>query len=184
MVYRINLIPLPLSRNNNYLKQTYQKYIRMKIIDNELLNKTSEAAKASPRLRMNHNFHDDTDDPLNRLINAIEPDSYIRPHRHLNPDKEEIFLLLKGQAALFLFDDEGAITETLLVSPDEGVYGAEIAPGIWHSLLVLKPDTVVYEVKRGPFAPLSADNLAPWSPPAEDTEAAASYMAFLRESLR
>lgn len=129
---------------------------------------------------MNYNFHDDTDDLLNRLINAIEPESYIRPHRHQNPDKEEIFFLLRGKALFFLFDDNGRITDQLLLSPADGVYGAEIEAGIWHCLLVLEENTVVYEVKRGPFAPLAPENLAPWSPPADDAEAVASYMAWLR----
>lgn len=155
----------------------------MKIIDKQLLDRTTEAAKVSPRLRMNYNFHDDTNDPLNRLINAIEPDSYIRPHRHLNPDKEEIFLLLRGKAVFFVFNEEGTIIEKLLLAPDDGTYGAEIAAGIWHSLLVLEPGTVVYEVKRGPFAPLSPENLAPWSPPAEDPEAVERYMEKLRASI-
>lgn len=152
----------------------------MKIIDKQLLDRTSEAAKQSPRLRMNYNFHEDTDDLLNRLMNAIEPDSYIRPHRHQNPDKEEIFFLLRGKAAFFLFDDEGNITDKLILSPSEGVYGAEIAPGIWHCLLVLEPDTVVYEIKRGPFAPLSPENFASWSPSVEDTVAVKKYMDYLR----
>lgn len=152
----------------------------MKIINKQLLDCTSEAAKQSPRLRMNHNFHADTDDLLNRLINAIEPDSYIRPHRHQQPDKEEIFLLLRGKAAFFLFDDKGNITDKLILSPNEGIYGAEIAPGVWHTLLVLEPDTVVYEIKRGPFAPLAPENFAPWSPAAEDTDAVKEYMAYLR----
>lgn len=155
----------------------------MKIIDKSLLDKTSEAAKSSPRLRMNHNFHEDTDDLLNRLINAIEPDSYIRPHRHQNPDKEEIFFLLRGKAAFFLFDEDGNITDKLILSPEEGVYGAEIAAGIWHCLLVLEPGTVVYEVKRGPFAPLSPDNFASWSPAAEDIDAAKGYMDYLRSKI-
>lgn len=155
----------------------------MKIIDKQLLDRTSEAAKQSPRLRMNYNFHEDTNDSLNRLINAIEPDSYIRPHRHLNPDKEEIFFLLRGKAAFFLFDDEGNMTDKLVLSPDEGVYGAEIAAGVWHCLLVLESGTVVYEVKRGPFAPLSPDNFAPWSPAVEDEDAVRKYMDYLKTSL-
>ncbi len=154
----------------------------MKIINKELLDKTTEAAKLSPRLRMNYNFHEDTSDPLNRLINAIEPDSYIRPHRHQDPDKEEIFLLLRGKAMFFIFDDQGNITDKLLLSPQDGVYGAEIAAGIWHCLLVLETGTVVYEIKKGPFAPLSPENLAPWSPPAEDRKAALAYMDFLRKN--
>ncbi|MDD2436569.1 MAG: WbuC family cupin fold metalloprotein [Massilibacteroides sp.] len=155
----------------------------MKVIDKQLLDQTSEAAKLSPRLRMNHNFHDDTTDPLNRLINAIEPDSYIRPHRHQNPDKEEIFLLLRGKAVFFLFDDQGNITNKLVVSPRDGIYGAEIVAGLWHCLLVLETGTVVYEIKKGPFAPLAPENLAPWSPPAEDREAVLTYMNFLKKNI-
>ena len=66
----------------------------MKIIDEQLLNETQAKAMKSPRLRMNYNFHEQLDDPINRLLNAMEPGTYLRPHRHLNPAKDEIFLLL------------------------------------------------------------------------------------------
>ena len=92
----------------------------MKIIDKQLLDKTSEQAKQSPRLRMNYNFHERLDDPVNRLLNAMEPDTYIRPHRHLNPDKDEIFLLLRGKAVVFIFDDQGG-SICVGISPFAGV---------------------------------------------------------------
>ena len=41
----------------------------------------------SPRLRLNHNFHDDLADPINRMLNALEPGTYLQPHKHENPDK-------------------------------------------------------------------------------------------------
>lgn len=151
----------------------------MKIIDQLLLDNTTERAKQSPRLRMNYNFHEELDDPVNRLLNAIEPGSYVRPHRHLNPNKDEIFLLLRGKAMLYLFDDEGKITEKLLLDPLAGSYGAEIKPGVWHCLLVLESGTVVYEVKPGPFAPLSQENMAPWSPDPDDKEGVDEYLDYL-----
>lgn len=155
----------------------------MKIIDETLLNETIKKAKQSPRLRMNYNFHDRLDDPVNRLLNAMEPGTYLRPHRHLDPAKDEIFLLLKGKAALFLFDEAGEIRETLLLDPAGGVYGAEVQAGVWHTLLVLESGSVVYEVKQGPFAPLAAGNLAPWSPAAEDEEGAKMYLKKLETYL-
>ena len=79
----------------------------MKIINEALLNETTGRAKQSPRLRMNYNFHEHLDDPVNRLLNALEPGTYLRPHRHLNPKKDEIFLLLRGRIAVFLFDNKG-----------------------------------------------------------------------------
>ena len=71
----------------------------MKIINEQLLDETQAKALQSPRLRMNYNFHEKLDDPINRLLNAMEPGTYLRPHRHLNPAKDEIFLLLRGKVA-------------------------------------------------------------------------------------
>ena len=155
----------------------------MKIIDKQLLDETTARAKLSLRLRMNYNFHTELDDPVNRLLNALEPDTYLRPHRHCNPDKNEIFLLLRGKMLVFLFNDEGQITDTIPMDPFNGCYGGEIPPGIWHGLLVLESGTVVYEIKEGPFAPLAPENMAPWSPPAEDTEAVNEYLEKLRKHI-
>jgi len=154
----------------------------MKIIDKELLDKTTARAKESPRLRINYNFHEELDDPINRLLNAMEPATYVRPHRHLYPAKEEIFFLLRGKAVLFIFDDKGNITDTLSLDPLNGSYGAELTAGTWHSLLVLESGTVLYEIKPGPFTPLQPEDLAPWSPAAEDTAAVEKYMQYLQEA--
>lgn len=151
----------------------------MILINEALLNETTERAKQSPRLRMNHNFHERLDDPVNRMLNALEPGTYLRPHRHLNPDKDEIFLLLRGRVAVFLFDDDGNVSRIQILDPKDGVYGAEIKAGTWHSLLVLESGSVIYEIKEGPFVPLSADNFAPWSPSPEETEAVRRYMELL-----
>lgn len=129
----------------------------MKIINEALLNETTGRAKQSPRLRMNYNFHEHLDDPVNRLLNALEPGTYLRPHRHLNPKKDEIFLLLRGRIAVFLFDNKGEITQTQILDPKEGVYGAEIKAGTWHGLLVLESGSIIYEIKEGPFAPLAPE---------------------------
>ena len=152
----------------------------IKIINKELLDETTERAKKSQRLRMNYNFHETLDDPINRLLNALEPETYLRPHRHINPDKEEIFLLLRGKVAVFLFDDDGGITDTLLLDPLNGYYGAEIKPDIWHGLLVLESGSVIYEVKQGPFAPLTPENMAPWAPSADDAKGVGEYLDRLR----
>ncbi|WP_099463119.1 MULTISPECIES: WbuC family cupin fold metalloprotein [Parabacteroides] len=155
----------------------------MKIINTILLDEITAKAKQSPRMRMNYNFHEKLDDPVNRLLNAMEPGTYLRPHRHLNPAKDEIFLLLRGRVAVFLFDETGEITDTLVLDPLAGIYGAEIKAGVWHGLLVLDSGSVIYEVKQGPFAPLSPENMAPWSPAVEDTEAVRLYMQKLAAAL-
>jgi cupin fold WbuC family metalloprotein len=155
----------------------------MKLINKKLLDETTEKAKQSSRLRMNYNFHESPDDPINRLINAMEPGTYLRPHRHKNPDKNEIFLLLRGKAALFLFDDNGNITEKIILDPLSNTYGGEIPADVWHTLIVLETGSVIYEIKQGPYAPLSPENMAPWSPAVEDREEVKRYMDKLKSDL-
>ena len=155
----------------------------MKLIDAPLLDATTALAKQNPRLRMNYNFHKELSDPINRLINAVEPGTYVRPHRHRNPDKDESFLVLRGKIGVFTFDDAGRILEKRLLSPADGLYGADIPAGVWHGIVVLESGSVIYEVKAGPFAPLAPENLAPWSPAAEDTENVARFLDYLLQEM-
>ena len=108
----------------------------MKIINEQLLDETQAKALQSPRLRMNYNFHERLDDPINRLLNAMEPGTYLRPHRHLNPAKDEIFLLLRGKVAVFLFDEEGNITEKTILNPRKVLMERRSRPehgtGFWY----------------------------------------------------
>jgi cupin fold WbuC family metalloprotein len=151
------------------------------IIDKALLDLVSAQAVKNQRLRMNYNFHRQLDDPLNRLLNAMEPGSYFPPHRHKNPDKEEIFMVLRGSVLVIIFDNDGSVVSSTEVSPEKEVYGMEIEAGIWHSLIVLEPGTVVYEVKKGPYVPLTPDNIAPWAPDPADKEKVKEYMNRIRE---
>jgi DNA polymerase-3 subunit alpha len=82
-------------------------YSMITLIDRALLDEVCAEAAASPRRRKNRNFHPRDDHPAHRLLNAMQPDSYIPPHRHLDPDKDETFVVLRGLLGLVLFDDEG-----------------------------------------------------------------------------
>ena len=54
----------------------------MKLITEELLDTVTSQAKENSRLRMNYNFHASMDAPIHRLLNALEPGTYLPPHRH------------------------------------------------------------------------------------------------------
>lgn len=45
----------------------------MQLINSTLLNEVTKQAQESPRLRMNHNFHESLDAKAQRLLNALEP---------------------------------------------------------------------------------------------------------------
>ena len=144
----------------------------IKRIDRRLMQETTEKAKGSPRLRMNHNFHE-LSDPVQRMLNAVEPGSYIHPHRHLDPPKVELFLVLKGRGALFAFNDAGEVTECCLLEAGGETPGVEVPSGTWHTIVSLEEGTVFLEVKDGPYVPLTDKDFAPFAPSPEDPASSA-----------
>jgi cupin fold WbuC family metalloprotein len=148
----------------------------MIVINRQLASSVSEEAKNTARLRKNHNFHTDYEDPVNRMLNAFEPGTYIRPHKHESPDKCEVFIILTGKALVLQFDDEGTIKKHAILDNARGVYGVEIAPREWHSILSLASGTVLFEVKPGPYAPISDKNFASWAP-AEGSPESPAYLS-------
>ena len=143
----------------------------MILIHDRLLDALSLEAKNLARKRKNHNFHASLADPINRMLNAVEPDSYVCPHKHEKPDKREVFILLKGRMAVFYFDDAGAVTETAVLDHKEGNYGIEIPSGVWHTLVALQSGTVVYEIKDGPYRIEDDKHFAEWAPQEGSPEA-------------
>jgi cupin fold WbuC family metalloprotein len=87
----------------------------MKIIDKNLLDGVSAQAKASPRLRMNYNFHQSLDDKCHRFLNAVEPGTEVPIHRH--PTKDESFVLLRGKVRVTTHNDDGAVVESVILCP-------------------------------------------------------------------
>lgn len=136
-------------------------------IDQALLDRVTSEAVRHPRLRMNHNFHQH-EEPVQRFLNAVEPGSYVRPHRHVDPPKWEMFVCLRGRGAAVVFDETGRITEVHRLDPTQGAYGVEIAAGAWHSIISLASGSVFLEVKEGPYEPKHAGVFAHWSPAPDD----------------
>ncbi len=147
---------------------------RVRIVDAAFLEVMSEAARALPRLRKNFNFHASDADACNRLLNAVEPGSYVRPHRHLDAAKDETFVVVRGRFGFAAFDDEGKVTLAAVVAAGSERCVVNVPHGIFHTLVALAPGSVFFEAKGGPFLPLSEAEFAPWAPP-EGSSEAASY---------
>jgi len=127
------------------------------LIDDKLLNIVSEEAKASPRLRMNYNLHDSLDDKVQRLFNAMEPGTIIPIQRHQNT--AETMIVLRGLLKIKIYDDHKNIIEECILNPLDRKFGYHIPKGVWHGVEVLSSNTVMFEVKEGPYAPLAADDI-------------------------
>ncbi|MBI3899494.1 MAG: WbuC family cupin fold metalloprotein [Gammaproteobacteria bacterium] len=143
----------------------------MKVIDATTLNELTESAIASPRRRKNLNLHDSLDDAVQRFLNAFEPGTYVRPHRHSG--KWELFVLIQGRAAVLGFDDAGTVVTRVELNADNGARVVEIPASTWHTIVSLAPRTVMLEVKRGPYDPSVPAEYAPWAPAENDAAAAA-----------
>ena len=128
----------------------------MKVIDNNLVNDVAEQAKKSPRLRMNYNFHQSLQDKCHRFLNALEPGTQIPIHHH--PTKDETFVILKGRVKVLIYNDEGEVVKSCVLSPEDGVYGADIPKNEWHSLECLEP-SVLLECKEGPYIEHEVDGI-------------------------
>jgi cupin fold WbuC family metalloprotein len=149
------------------------------IIDRDFLEQVSSQAKASPRRRRNHNFHASETDTCNRLLNAIEPDSYIQPHCHHEATKDETLIVVRGRLGVIFFDERGAVTATAVLAPADESVGVNIPHGMYHTLVALEPGSVFFEAKAGPYAPLTSQEKAPWAP-AEGEPHVSSYLADLK----
>lgn len=152
----------------------------LKIVSEKLLDELSLKAANSPRQRLNLNFHEKLADPMNRMLNAFEPGTYIQPHKHENPDKREVFIVLRGKLVMVIFDDCGNPIDFILLDPRKGTYAIEIPPRTWHSVISLETGTVVYEIKDGPYIPISDKNFATWAPKEGDANCD-EYLARLTE---
>ncbi len=147
-------------------------------ITRALLAEIAQEARRSPRLRKNRNFHEMTD-PVHRLLNALEPGTYIRPHRHLERAKAETAIAVAGRIGVVFFAEDGVPSEQREIAPASDVCGVEIPPGAWHTFVALEPGSVFFEAKAGPYRKPEGSELAPWTPAEGSPEAAA-----FEESLR
>jgi cupin fold WbuC family metalloprotein len=151
----------------------------VKVFSADFLNKLTAQAQGNPRKRQHRNIHESYADPCQRLFNAIEPGSYIRPHRHAADPRDELLIAVRGLMALVTFDEQGKVTGVLRFGADRNAdvlaVGAEVPANTWHTVIALEPGSVLLEVKAGPFDPNQPKDLATWAPD-EGSPAALAYL--------
>ena len=126
------------------------------IINNQLLGKIEETAKESPRLRMNMDLRNSSEDKSQRMLNVLLPGTVVPIHRHR--ETSETTMILRGKLFMVFYDDLGGQTERYLLDPTVGNYGVQIPKGQWHTVEVIEPSTI-FEVKDGPYTPLQPEDM-------------------------
>lgn len=144
--------------------------MKVQIINKELTTKLHEIASVNERLRMNFDLRTSPDDTSQRMLNALEPGTHVFIHRHLKTD--ETVICLEGCLDWVFYEelpnmdadgpihdgetaaDESCFKETarFRVCPREEQYGIQVPKGVWHSVIVHEPSTIL-EAKDGAFAP-------------------------------
>ncbi len=147
-------------------------------LNTALMKRVVEGSRNSPRKRIILPLHKTADSPLHRMLNGLQPYSYIQPHRHLHPPKAESVIVLQGAILSFVFDATGDITEVQTLTADGVNFGVDSEPGVFHTFLALQKDTVLFEVKPGPYEQNSDKDFAPWAP-REGRQETAEYMDYL-----
>ena len=124
------------------------------IITQVILDKLTEEAKASPRLRMNLDLRNSASDQSQRMLNAIEPGSPLPIHRHQKTT--ETVVCLRGRMVWEFYDElERTCTEAIELSPNGPNVVLNIPIGQWHTVRALESGTVILECKDGAYEPIS-----------------------------
>ena len=152
----------------------------MEILENTEINKIIEKAQGSDRQRQHYNLHSNYAAPCQVLLNAICPESYIQPHRHTSDPKSEYLFWVSGDLVVFYFSDSGKIKNFIQLGPEAyKARGVKLISKDWHTVVALADNSVILEVKAGPFIPDSKKDFAFWAP-AEGSASASQYLLQLK----
>ena len=124
------------------------------VITQAILDQLTEQAKASPRLRMNYDLRNSEDDGSQRMLNAIEPGSPERIHRHQHTS--ETVVCIRGRVVEEFYDElERICTDAIELTPNGPNVAVNIPAGQWHSIRAVESGSVVLAVKDGKYEPLT-----------------------------
>lgn len=149
---------------------------RIRILDSAFLDRLAAEAAAVPRRRRNFNLHAADTHPCQRFFNALCADTYIQPHRHADPAKDESVVVLRGRLGVVIFEEDGVVASAAAVGPGTVV---DVPAGTLHAWCALEDGTIFFEAKAGPYVPLAAAEKAAFAPPEGDLRAP-EYLAWLK----
>lgn len=147
-------------------------------IDQALLAGLLDEAAQSPRLRKNRNFHASDAAGCHRLLNALQPETYVQPHCHFSDEKEETMVVLSGRMGVLIFNRDGVVIQQRVLAAGTDCMGINIPPRVFHSLVALEP-TVFFEAKAGPYVAVADNERAQWAP-SEGDESVVIYREWMR----
>lgn len=141
---------------------------------NALVKKASQVE----RKRAHFNLHETSNANVQRLLMAMEPETYICPHRHIESHKWEMVMLLSGEIDVLIFNDEGELLSRIHMS-STATRVIQLPANTWHSYVGQQTETLALEIKEGPYIAQTDKEFAPWAP-IENTQEAVVFLERLR----
>ncbi|MGC6427693.1 MAG: WbuC family cupin fold metalloprotein [Akkermansiaceae bacterium] len=136
------------------------------------------ASRATDRKRMILPIQRTQEAQVQRIVNFLQPGTYIRPHCHPLPHATESVCLIQGALEILIFSEGGEVIARHHLR-ETGNRLIDLEPGTWHGMIVHGEDTVVFESKRGPYDAETDKIFAPWSPE-EGDERVGEFLESLR----
>jgi cupin fold WbuC family metalloprotein len=106
--------------------------------------------------------------------------SYIQPHRHLDPNKQETLIVVRGKLGALCFDEAGQVIHQVVLEAGGTSIGLNTPTGMFHSFVALAPNSVIFEAKGGPYTALTEQEKASWAPAENAPEAQAYFEKMLK----
>ncbi|KKQ74298.1 MAG: hypothetical protein US96_C0035G0002 [Candidatus Woesebacteria bacterium GW2011_GWB1_38_5b] len=151
----------------------------IKKVDVNLIAEVCQGAEKSAKKRAFKILHDSPEEGVQRMLFALQPDTYVHPHKHEVGGQFEFLTVVQGKLGVLAFDEKGAITETHTVGPKGELRAIEIPPNMWHTVVCLENNTTVIEIKPGPYNPGEVKVTAVWAPDEQAPDVVA-YLSSLR----
>lgn len=127
------------------------------LLTTDIIDDTTRKASQSPRLRMNYNLHESFEDTVQRMFNALEPETEIPIARH--PNSSETLIMLRGRLRVLIYNDNKELVEDVVIAPNTENIGYHIPKGTWHKVESLEHGTVCFETREGPYAPVAEEDI-------------------------
>ena len=152
----------------------------MRAISTPFIADLMQQAADSPRKRAIFRLHEH-EEPIQRMVNAMMPGTYVTPHKHENPDKVELFSILVGRLACVQFSEQCDVDEVIVLDSEGDTRVVDIPPRVYHALVALAPSAAL-EIIQGPYEAATHKKFAPFAP-LEDSPDAAAYLRQLEAKL-
>jgi len=134
----------------------------VRTITTTMLEDLIAQAGESERKRTIFRLHEH-EEPVQRMVNALVPGTYITPHKHGAPPKVELLSILCGKVAALEFGSSGDVTEVHILDENGSLKVVDIVPNTYHCMVALEPAAVL-EIVQGPYNAATHKQFADFAP--------------------